>query len=168
MSRVLEIEAFVGGGGELPLREAVHAVVLDEVDHAHVTSEQVLEPAHADRTGIAVAGDADGAQRVVAHERARAHGGHAAVQGIEPVRHAQEVGGRLARAADTRELEDLVGLEREFEGDLDDLVGDGIVTTADAERARSSTVLGLRQAGGVRENRSGSVHDQATSAAMRT
>jgi hypothetical protein len=69
---VLELEALVGGGRELPLGEAVDAVVLDQVDHAHVAAQEVLELTHADGAGVAVAGDADGAQRVVGGQRAGA------------------------------------------------------------------------------------------------
>ena len=59
---VFSFEPSVGGGRELALGEAVHAVVLDDVDHRHVAPDQVHELAEADRGGVAVAGDADAEQ----------------------------------------------------------------------------------------------------------
>ncbi len=56
---VLQVQAHFGGGGELALGEAVHAVVLDDVEHVHVAAHDVLELAHADAGGVAVAGNAD-------------------------------------------------------------------------------------------------------------
>src|SRR5690606_17575724 len=158
---VLEALPEVGGGGELPLGEAVDAVVLDDVDHAHVAPEHVLELAEADGAGVAVAADADGAHAVVGLQRAGAERGHAAVQRVEAVRLAQEVGGRLAGAADARELDDVLRLQVQLVRHLDQLGGHGVVAAPLAERGGGGGVVGLGEADEV-ELRS-AVHAQAPS-----
>ena len=55
----LQLGADVGRGRELALGEAVHAVVLDDVDHRQIAAHQVNELAHADGGRVAVAGDAE-------------------------------------------------------------------------------------------------------------
>ena len=57
--------------------------------------------------GIAVAADADHRQVVVGDDRAGRDRGHAPVHAVEAVAPAQEVGGRLAAAADAAHLDDL-------------------------------------------------------------
>src|SRR5205814_6593799 len=103
----LQLGAFVRGGGELPLGQAVDAVVLDDVDQRDVAPDHVHELAEADGGGVAVAGDADADEHVVGQHRAGGHGRHASVHGVESVRAAEEVGRRLGRAADAGELGDL-------------------------------------------------------------
>ena len=55
----LALRADIGGCRELPLGEAVHAVVLDDVEHVEVAADGVAHLAEADRERVAVAGDAD-------------------------------------------------------------------------------------------------------------
>src|SRR5215510_5356225 len=55
----LELRAEIGGRRELTLREAVTAVVLDDVDDRQVPPHQMDELADTDRAGVAVAADAD-------------------------------------------------------------------------------------------------------------
>ena len=55
----LGLRAAVGGGGELALGQAVHAVVLDDVDHVDAAPQRVRELAEPDRGRVAVAGDAE-------------------------------------------------------------------------------------------------------------
>ena len=50
----------LGGGRELAFGQAVDAVILDDVNHRGVAAHHMLEAAHADGGGIAIAGDADG------------------------------------------------------------------------------------------------------------
>ena len=82
----LQLGADVGGGGELALGEAVHAVVFDDVDDGQVAAHQVDELADADGGGIAVAADAEGHHGVVGQQRAGCDRGHAAVDAVEGVR----------------------------------------------------------------------------------
>ena len=56
---LLALRAAVGGGGELSLGQAVDAVVLDDIDHVDAAADRVGELAEADRSGVAVAGDAE-------------------------------------------------------------------------------------------------------------
>lgn len=62
---VFELEALFRGGRELPLGEAVYAVVLHDVNHPHVAAHQVLKLPHPNAAGIAVARDPNGLQGVV-------------------------------------------------------------------------------------------------------
>src|SRR5690606_30524498 len=75
----LGLRAFVRGGRELALGQAVHAVVLDDVGHVHSTPDGVGELAEADRGGIPVAGDAQVDQLAVGQVRPGQHRGHAPV-----------------------------------------------------------------------------------------
>src|SRR5690606_37751707 len=97
------------------------------VHHAHVAPDHVLELSHADRAGVAVTADADGAHGVVGLERSGAQRWHAAVEAVETVRLTEEVGGGLARAADAGELDDLLRLEVELVRYLHQLAGDRVV-----------------------------------------
>ena len=56
---LLALGADVGGGGELALGEPVHAVVLDDVEHAHIAADGVAHVAEADGERVAIARDAD-------------------------------------------------------------------------------------------------------------
>src|SRR5690606_17522927 len=131
---VLEHLPLVGGGGELALRQPVDAVVLDDVDHRDVAADQVLELAQADAPGVAIAADADRDQVPVNGRYAGGDRGHAPVQAVEAVRAAQEVGGRLAGAADTAQLDDPVWVDGQLIGDGNDLIGDRVVPAALAQR----------------------------------
>ena len=143
---ILEELAFIGGGGELPLGQPIDAVVLDDVDEGHIAADDVLELPHADRAGVAVAADRDAGQVGIGQQRAGDDRRHAPVQGVEAVRAAQEIGGRLAGAADAADFDDLVLLQAQLISHADDLVGDGIVPAAGAERAGAAFVFVARQA----------------------
>src|SRR2546421_11900802 len=87
---LLRLGADVGGGGELSLRQPVHAVVLDDVQHVHVAAYGMPELAEPDRECIAVSGDADVVQVAVGGVRAHGDRRHAAVHGVEAVAREQE------------------------------------------------------------------------------
>jgi hypothetical protein len=130
---VLEHLALVGGGAELALGQAVDAVVLHDVDHGQVAPHQVLETADADGGGVAVAADADAGEGAVGDERAGGHGGHAPVQVVEAVAHPQEIGRRLAAAADAGELDHLGLFQPDLPGCIDDAGADRVVAAAVAQ-----------------------------------
>ena len=142
----LRLGADVGGGGELPLGQAVHAVVLDDVQHVEVAADGVAELAEADRQRIAVAGDADVVQLAVGRVGAHGDRGHAAVHRVEAVAAAHEVGGGLRRAADARELHQVLRLERQLPAGLDDGGGDGVVPAAGAQRRQRAFVVAAGEA----------------------
>ena len=102
----------IGRRRELPLGQAVDAVVLEHVEHVHVAANRVTELAEADRQRIAVARDADVDQVAVGGVGAGHERRHAPVDAVEPVRLAQEVGRRLRRAADAGQLGHLVRRDR--------------------------------------------------------
>ena len=103
------------GGRELALGQAVNAVVGDDIDHVDAAADRMGELAEADRGGIAVARHAEIDQVLVGEIGAGQHRRHAAVHGIEAVRVAEEIGRRLRRAADARELGDAVRRQVELE-----------------------------------------------------
>ena len=72
------------------------------------------ELAKADGGRIPVAGDAQVDQVPVRQVGTGEDRRHAAMHGVEAVRGAEEVGGRLRRAADARELGNLVWFNREL------------------------------------------------------
>src|SRR5215210_5072552 len=63
------------------------------------------------------------------------------MQGVEAVRAVQEVGWRLAGAADTAHLYDLVRWDRKLERHVDDLARYGVVPTPLAERRGRAPVV---------------------------
>src|SRR3989442_363926 len=69
--------------------------------------------------------------------------------GVEAVRVGEEIGGRLARAADARELGHAMGLEARLVGGLDDPRGDRVVAAARAQRGLRAVVVGPREADAV-------------------
>src|SRR4051812_12561844 len=138
---LLRLRAFVGGRGELALGEAVDAVVLEDVGHVHAAAHDVGELAEADGGGVAVAGDAEVDQVPVGEVRAGKNARHAAVDGVEAVRVAEEVVGGLGAAADAGELGDAVGLDVEVEEGLDQRRRDGVVAAAGAQGAHLSFVV---------------------------
>src|SRR5690606_20915245 len=115
-------------------------------DLSDVPPDEVLELARPDRARVAVAADADRAQRVVGLQRAGPQRGHAPVEAVEAVGLTEEVRRRLARAADAGELDHVLRAEAELVADLDDLVGDRVVAAALAQRRGRGGVVGLRQA----------------------
>src|SRR6266403_231105 len=140
----LGLAALVGGGGELALGEAVDAVVLQDVGHVDAAAHDVRELAEADRGGVAVARDAEVDQVAVGEVRAGERRGHAAVDGVEAVRVAEEVVGGLRAAADAGELGDLVRLDVELPERLDQRRRDRVVAAAGAQRADFSLVVAAR------------------------
>jgi hypothetical protein len=143
---LLALAALVGGGAELALGQAVDAVVLDDVDHAHAAPHGVRELADADAGAVAVAADAQVQQLAVGQRGAGQHAGHAAVHGVEAVAGAQEVVGRLAAAADAAELGHPVRLDVEFPAGLHDGGRDAVVPAAGAQRADLAFVVAPRVA----------------------
>ena len=140
---VLQLRAEVGRRRELPLRQAVAAVVFDDVDDRQVAAHQVHELADADGPGVAVAAHADRDELLVRQHRAGAHRRHAPVDGVEPVRPAEEIRRALARAADARQLDDLLGIDAHLVKRIDDALGDRVVAAAGAER-RLAALVDLR------------------------
>src|SRR5690606_12708184 len=91
--------------------------------------------ADADRGRVAVTRDAQVQQRAVGEVGAGEHAGHAPVNGVEPVRLAEEVVGRLGAAADAGKLGQPVRLDVELPAGLDDRGRDRVVPAAGAQRA---------------------------------
>ncbi len=136
----------VGGGRELALGQTVDPVVLDDIDHVHSTADGVGELAKADGSGVPVARDAQIDQVAIGQVGAGQHRGHAPVHGVEAVRVAQEIGRRLGRAADARQLGDAVGREIELETGLDDRAGDRVMTATCAQRRDRALVVAVGEA----------------------
>ena len=104
------------------------------------------ELAEADRGGVAVARDAQIDQVAVGEIGAGQHRRHAAVDAVEAVALAEEIGRRLRRAADPRQLGDAVRREVELEAGLDDRRGDRVVAAAGAERRDRALVVAVGEA----------------------
>ncbi len=137
----LQLRAFVRGCRELPFRQAVHAVVLDDVDDRHIAPDHVHELAEADRCGVAVAGNADRLQRVIGEHRAGRDGGHAAMDGVETVRALEKVRRRLRGTADAGELGDFLRFHAHLEERADDLIRDRVVSAGRAERRLAALIV---------------------------
>ena len=145
----LRHRARVGGGRELALGQAVHAVVLDDVGHVDAAAHDVGELAQADRGGVAVAGHAEIEQAAVGEVGAGQHRGHAPVHGVEAVRLAEEIIRRLAAAADAGELSDAVRLDVQLPAGLDDRRRDRVVAAAGAQGGHLALVVTAGVADGV-------------------
>ena len=143
---LLQLGALVGGRGELAFRQAVHAVVGDDVDHVDAAPDRMRELAEADRGAVAVAGDAEIDEVLVGEIGAGQHRGHAAMHGIEAVRIAQKVGRRLRRAADAGELGDAMRRQVELETGVHDRRRDRVMAAAGAERGDRALVVAMREA----------------------
>ena len=143
---LLALRALVGGGGELALGEAVHAVVLDDIDHVDAAPQRVRELAEPDRGGIAVAGDAEIDQVAIGEVGAGQHARHAPVHRVEAVRGAEEIGRRLRGAADAGQLGDAMRRQRQLEAGADDRGTDRIMAAAGAERRDRALVVAPREA----------------------
>ncbi len=137
----LRLRAGVGGGRELSLGEAVHAVVLDDVERVDVAADGMAHLAEADRERVAVAADADVRQAAIRRRRAGQDRRHSSVRRVEAVRAGEKVGRRLRGAADARELGDHVRRDVELEEGPRDGGGDRVVTAAGAERRHGAFVV---------------------------
>ena len=135
--------AGVGGGAELPLGQAVHPVVLDDVDQREVSSDQVDELPDSDRGGVPVTGDAQAHQAAVGQQRPGGDRRHPSVHRVEGVGTAHEIGRGLRRAADAGELGHPFGGNAQLEHRLEDALADGVVTAPGAEGGLSALVVGL-------------------------
>ena len=89
---------------------------------------------------VAVAGNAEIDEVPVRQGRAGEHGGHAPMNGVEPVARAEEVGRRLRGASDS-ELRDPVRRDRELEAGLDDRGRNRVVPAAGTERRHRAFVV---------------------------
>src|SRR6185437_431377 len=132
--------------GELSLGESVDAVVLDDVEHVEIAADGVTELTEADRQGIAVPRDADVSEAPVGGVRPGRDGRHAAMDGVEAVAAADEVGRRLRGAADAGQLDQVLRLERLPPAGLHDGGGDGVVAAARAEGGEGPLVVAADQA----------------------
>ena len=142
----LRFRTAVGGGRELAFGQAVHAVVLDDVDHVDATPHRMRELAEADRGRVAVARHAEIDEVAVGEVGAGEHRRHAAVHRVEAVRLAEEIVRRLRRAADAGNLRHPVRLDRELEARLDDRGGDRVVPAAGAQRRNLPLVVAMGEA----------------------
>ena len=146
----LQLRANIGGRRELALGQPVNAVVLDDVDHRQIAAHHVHELAHADRSGVAVAADAQRHHRAVGQQRAGRDRRHAAMHAVEAVRAAQEIGRALRRAADAGELHHALRLDAHLVERIDDALGDGVVAAARAKRRLAAAIVEHLQADPVR------------------
>ena len=143
----LQLRADIRRRRELALRQSVNAVVFDDVDHRQIAAHQVNKLAHADRSRVAVAGDA---------ERHAWCGWPACApvvtEGMRPctllklVRAAHEVGRALRRAADAAHLHHALGLHAHLIHGVDNALGDCVVAAAGAKRRLAAAILNNRKA----------------------
>ena len=81
----------VGRRRELPLGQAVNAVVFDDVQHIHVAADGMAQVAEADGERIAVAGDTDVSEFAVGGVSSGGDGGHPSMRGIEAMSATREI-----------------------------------------------------------------------------
>src|SRR5579864_6724774 len=110
----LQLGADVGGGRELALGQAVHAVIFDDVDDGQVPPHQVNELAHADGSGIAVATDPQSQQVAVSQHSSSGHRGHAPVHRVEAVGAIHEISRAFGGAANAAQLGQALRLNPHF------------------------------------------------------
>ena len=120
----LQLRPDVGRGRELALGQAVHAVVLDDVNHGQV----------ADRSRVAVAGDAQRSHRVVGQYRARSDARHAPVHAVKTERAIHKIRGALRRAADAAHLHYPLRLHAHLPHGFDNALADCVVAAPGAQR----------------------------------
>src|SRR6185437_16175055 len=125
---------------------SVVAVVLDQIDHVDAAADAVCELAQADRSAVAVAGDAEIDEVAVGEVGAGEHRRHAAMHAVEAVRRTEEICRRLRRAADAREFGDAMRRQIELETGLDDGGADRIMTAAGAQRRDRALVIAMGEA----------------------
>src|SRR5690606_31641360 len=118
---LFELQPFFGGSGELAFGQSIHTVVFDYIHHRHVAPDQVLELPHANAGAVAIAADADAFHGDITKHGAQRERGHAPVHAIEAKRAIEEIGGTLARAADTAELDHVLRHQVEFKTGRHDL-----------------------------------------------
>src|SRR6185437_11610099 len=118
---------------ELALGEAIHAVILGDIDHVDAAADAMDELAKPDRSGIAIARHAQIDQILVGEIGARQDRRHAAMHRIEAVALAQEIGRRRGRTADARQFGHPVRLNGEFETGGDDGGRDRVMAATGAK-----------------------------------
>ncbi len=91
----LQLGTDVSSRRELTLRQPVHTVVFDDVNHRQIAAHEVNELPDPDRGRIAVSADAETDQVAVREHRSGGHRRHASMDGVKAVRPAHEIGGAL-------------------------------------------------------------------------
>ena len=124
----------IRSGRELSLGQTIDAIVLDDVDHPGVATDDVNELTHPDAGGVAIATDSDGRHRGVGHVGTGGETGHPAVGRVEAHRIAEEIRRRLGTAADATHLEDIPGIDIQIVRRLDHRLRDPVVTATLAHR----------------------------------
>ena len=104
------------------------------------------ELAETDGRGIAVAGNAHIDQVAIGEVGARQHRRHAAMHAVEAMAVAQEIVGRLRRAADARQFRHAMRLDVEFEASLDQGCADRIVAAAGAQSRDRAFIIAMGEA----------------------
>ena len=121
-----------GGGARLVLGQPIDEVVHDDVGQIDVLPGGVVEVVTADREAVSVTPkDKDMLVRA-AHRDARGQGKGSAVDEVDPVR-VDEVG-ESARAADSRDADEVSLLQFQLLNDIEERSEDGEVTTCRAPR----------------------------------
>ena len=131
----------IGRRGELPLGEAVHAVVLDEVEHVEVAANGVAELAEADGQGVSIARHPNVDHLPVGRVRAGGNRRHAPVNTVEAMGLAQKVSRRLGGASDSAELDGPVGSDVQVEERLGDRRRDRVVAASGAQGGHRPLVV---------------------------
>ena len=111
----LRHRALIRGRRKLAFGEAVHAVILDDVDHVHAAPDRVNELADADRRRVAVARNAEINQIAIGEIRTGQHRGHASVHSVEAMRLAEKIIRRLRAAADAGKFGDTMRFDVELQ-----------------------------------------------------
>src|SRR5262249_8659777 len=84
--------------------------------------------------------DADRDQLLVCQHRTGADRRHPAMDGVESMRRAEEIGRALAGASDARELDHLLRIDAHLEERVDDALGDRVMAAAGAQRGLAAFV----------------------------
>src|SRR5208282_5755187 len=121
-------------------REAVHAVVFDDVNHGKIAAHEVNKLADADGSGVAVTADPERDQIAIGQHRSGGDRGHASVHGVEAVGAIHEVRRTLGGATDSAQFRDTLGLHAHFVHGFDDAFGNGVVAATGAERGLATLI----------------------------
>ena len=114
------------------------------------------ELAKTDGGRVAVTGHADAEKFVVGQRRACSNRRHASMHGVEAMRPRQKVRRRFRGASDAGKFGNMLRLDVHLEERANDLIADGVVTAAGAQRRLPAVIIGRLQSDAILFRRLGS------------
>ena len=141
-----QLRPHIRRSGKLSLRQAINAVVFNDVDDRQIAPHQVHKLPDPNGGSIPVTADSQRDQPMVRQHRPSSHRRHAPMHSVKAVRAVHEISRALGRTSDAARLDHMLRLHSHLIHRVNDALGNRIVAAAGAQRRPSAPVVNHRQA----------------------